>query len=66
MKTIIAIFFALGALLASLIANGQSKSDEMNNAFKHDNKVTNCLTSKIKSDTIAVRYIDEVNNLQKS
>lgn len=66
MKTIVAIFFALGALLASLIANGQSKSDEMNNAFKHDDKVTYSLPSKIKSDTIAVSYIDEVNAHQKS
>lgn len=66
MKTIVAIFFALGAFLASLLINGQSKSDKVYRTFDNVKKVTYTSFSKNTTDAITIRFVDEVNEYKKS
>ena len=54
MKTIIAIFFALGILLASLVTDAQSKSDKMYNVFDNKDGVTNFSFSRNMIDAVDV------------
>ena len=62
MKTIIAIFFALGMLLASLVTDAQSKSDKMYNAFDNKEGVTNFSFSKNMIDAVDINLDDEDEN----
>ncbi len=59
MKTIIAIFFALGMFLASLVTDAQSKSDKMYNAFENKDGVINFSFSKNKSDAFNIDLGDD-------
>lgn len=59
MKTLIAIFFALGMFLASLVTNGQSKSDKMYNAFESKDGITNFSFSKNMIDAINIDLGDD-------
>ena len=61
MKTIIAIFFALGMFLASLVTNGQSKSDKMYNAFENKDGITNFSFSKNMIDVVDIDLDDEID-----
>ena len=62
MKTIIAIFFAIGMLLASLVTDAQSKSDKMYNAFNNKEGVTNFSFSKNMVDAVDINLDDEFEN----
>ena len=59
MKTIIAIFFALGMFLASLVTDAQSKSDKMYDAFDNKEGVTNFSFSKNMIDVVDINLDDD-------
>ncbi len=59
MKTIIAIFFALGMFLASLVTNAQSKSEKMYNVFDNKDGVTNFSFSKSMIDAVDINLDDD-------
>jgi hypothetical protein len=54
MKTITTLFFALGLLLAGLLASGQSKSDKMYDAFANKDGITSFSFSKDMVDAIDI------------
>ncbi len=54
MKTIIAIFFALGMLLASLVTEAQSRSDKMYDAFAEKDGITSFSFSKNIKDAFNI------------
>lgn len=62
MKTIIAIFFALGMLLASLVTHAQSKSDKMYDVFDNKDGITNFSFSKNMIDTVNINLDDDEND----
>ncbi len=59
MKTIIAIFFALGLLLSSLVTNAQSKSDKMYNVFDNKDGVVSFSISKDITDAFNINLGDD-------
>ena len=61
MKTIIAIFFALGVFLASLVTSAQSKSDKMYNTFDNKEGVTSLSFSKNMVDVVDIDLDDEID-----
>lgn len=54
MKTITTLLFALGLLLAGLLASGQSKSDKMYDVFANNDGVTSFSFSKDMIDAIDI------------
>ncbi|MDX8337953.1 DUF4252 domain-containing protein [Draconibacterium sp. IB214405] len=59
MKTITTFLFALGLLLASLLASGQSKSDNMYDTFANKDGVTSFSFSKDMIDAIDLDLGDD-------
>jgi len=59
MKTLAALFFALGLLLAGLLASGQSKSDKMYDAFANKEGVTSFSFSKDMIDAVDIDLGDD-------
>ena len=59
MKTITTLLFALGLLLAGLLASGQSKSDKMYDVFANKDGVTSFSFSKDMIDGIDIDLGDE-------
>lgn len=62
MKAIVAIFFALGLLLSSLVSKAQSKSDKMYDAFVNKDGITNFSFSKNMIKTVGIDLDDNDNN----
>ena len=58
MKTIVAIFFALGMLLSSLVSEAQSKSDKMYSACDNRDVVLNFSLTKNTTDAFNVNLSD--------
>nr|WP_321487581.1 DUF4252 domain-containing protein [uncultured Draconibacterium sp.] len=59
MKTITTLLFALGLMLAGLLASGQSKSDKMYDVFANKEGVTSFSFSKDMMDAIDIDLGDE-------
>ncbi|WP_319271614.1 DUF4252 domain-containing protein [uncultured Draconibacterium sp.] len=59
MKTITTLLFALGLLLAGLLASGQSKSDKMYDTFANKDGVTSFSFSKDMIDAIDIDLGDD-------
>ena len=59
MKTITTFLFALGLLLAGLLASGQSKSDKMYDVFANKDGITSFSFSKDMIDAIDIDLGDE-------
>ncbi|WP_321997469.1 DUF4252 domain-containing protein [Draconibacterium orientale] len=59
MKTITTLLFALGLMLAGLLASGQSKSDKMYDVFANKDGVTSFSFSKDMIDGINIDLGDE-------
>lgn len=61
MKTIIAIFFALALFLVSLFSSGQSKSDQIYDAFANEGGVSSFAFSKDMLNAFDIGIDDEQN-----
>ncbi|SES82654.1 protein of unknown function [Draconibacterium orientale] len=59
MKTITTLLFALGLLLAGLLASGQSKSDKMYDTFANKDGITSFSFSKDMIDAIDMDLGDD-------